>query len=187
MGTAPADGVGLLTVPLFSVEAGGVAIPAAPHSALAKLQAATPLATVPGTTPGPGTSTLVHLPCRLHNKIAQLEFVEMSELLPEAWSATEPQDAPSSSLRLPTWRSPVTDIVVWTERFSLMAAVIVEEQPDKAAHMFAYLRRVTRAARNFQEAAWVAYDRMYRRQALARGSLDWGVEDPGLCSEAFVG
>ena len=44
----------------------------------------------------------------------------------------------------------MSDIGVWIECYALMVSVLV------------------------------AYDRMYRRQVLARGSLDWEVEDPGL-------
>lgn len=132
--------------------------------------------------------TLSRLPRRLKVKILQLEFVEMNELLPEAWSAAESlQEAASSVFKMPSRRSPISDIGVWVECYALMATVLVEQHPSKAPHLFAYLRRISRAARNFQGAAWVAYDRMYRRQALAKGSLDWGIEDPGLYSEAFVG
>ena len=68
-----------------------------------------------------------------------------------------------------------------------MAAVIAEKFPDKAPQLFAYLRRIVHAARNFQGSAWVAYDRLYGRQALARHSLDWAQEDSALYNEAFVG
>ena len=53
--------------------------------------------------------------------------------------------------------------------------------------MFAYMRRVVHAAKNFRGTAWVAYDRLYHRQAAARRSLDWALEDSALYNEAFVG
>ena len=59
--------------------------------------------------------------------------------------------------------------------------------PGQGPQILAYLRRIVRAARNFQGAAWVAYDRLYRRQALAQRSLDWAKEDSSLYNEAFVG
>ena len=34
---------------------------------------------------------------------------------------------------------------------------------------------------------WVAYDRQYHRQALARQDLNWSVADPRLYNEAFTG
>ena len=46
---------------------------------------------------------------------------------------------------------------------------------------------VVRAERNYESGRWVTYDRQFRRQALARKSLDWSVTDPRLYSEAFTG
>ena len=105
--------------------------------------------------------------------------------MPESW-IPEAQDV-SPALRRPSCRAPITDVLAWTECFALMAAVIAEKFPDKAPQLFAYLRRIVHAARNFQGSAWVAYDRLYRRQALARHSLDWAQEDSALYNEAFVG
>ena len=130
-------------------------------------------------------SPTARLPQKLVSKIQNFEFVEMSELLPEAW-IPEPQDTPTASRRPPRY-APVTDILVWTECFSLMAAVLAEKHPGKAPQLFAYLRRIVHAARNFRGTAWVAYDRLYRRQALAHRSLDWAQEDSCLYNEAFVG
>ena len=197
LGGAPPIGSGrpLSHVPVFSLGAAGagtapltmLSTGAAGGSGLS-LVTTTPSSEATGGIPCVGIPSLSRLPRRLQDKIKKLEFVEMSDLLPAAWSAAEAQDASgASSTLLPNRRSPVSDIGVWVECYSLMASVLVESHPEKATHLFAYLRRVSRAARNFQGSAWVAYDRIYRRQALARGSLDWGLEDPSLYSEAFVG
>ena len=121
------------------------------------------------------------LPCWLREKIKALKFVDMNELLPETWSTISAVD-----VELPFRRSPVTDIVMWTECFAMMASVLVEMYPNKSFHLFAYLSRIARAARNFHNSAWVDYDRRFRRQALARRSLDWGIEDPVLYNEMCV-
>ena len=47
-----------------------------------------------------------------------------------------------------------------------MAAVLAEKCPGKALQLFAYLRHIVHAARNFWGTAWIAYDRLYWRQAL---------------------
>ena len=108
-------------------------------------------------------------------------------MLPEAWWP-ETQDTSTCSLsRRPSRRSPVTDILVWVECYSMMAAVLAGKYPDKAPQLLAYRRRIVHAARNFHGSAWVAYDRVYRRQALARRSLEWAQEDSALYNEAFVG
>ena len=125
------------------------------------------------------------LPQKLVTRIQALEFIEMSEMLPETWLPDHQEMA--TAPRRPSRNTPVTDILVWTECFSLMAAVLAERYPDKAPQLLAYLRRIVHAARNFHGMAWVAYDRLYRRQALAQRSLDWAREDASLYNEAFVG
>ena len=109
----------------------------------------------------------------------------MNEMIQESW-IPEAQDV-MLALRRPSRRAPITDILAWTECFALMAAVIAGKFPDKAPQLFAYLRRIVHAAQNFQGSAWVAYDRLYRRRALARHSLDWAQEDSALYNEVFVG
>lgn len=74
--------------------------------------------------------------------------------------------------------------MVWVEFYALVSLVLVEQHPLKVSH-FAYLRSISVAAHNFYGFALVAYDRMYRRQVLTRGSHDWGV-DPGFYIEEFV-
>ena len=68
-----------------------------------------------------------------------------------------------------------------------MAAILSAAFPDKAPHMFAYMRTIVRASRTFESTAWASYDVAYRRQAANRGSLDWGVLDSGLYNDAFMG
>lgn len=41
--------------------------------------------------------------------------------------------------------------------------------------------------RNFDDCRWVAYDRCYRREALAQKNLDWSVPNARLYNEAFTG
>ena len=105
-------------------------------------------------------------------RIQALEFVEISELLPEAWIPTESADS-TTPLRRRPYRTPVVDILVWTECYSLMAAVLAERFLDKAPQFFAYLRRIVHTAKAFRGTAWVAYDRLYRRQAASQRSLNW--------------
>ena len=148
---------GLLHVPLFLTSySGGVpAIP--PVSAVAT--GLTPV--VSSVVSSNAVTDSGALTCLLKTKILQLEFVEMNELLPEAWSAAEALDTSLAVFKMPSRRSPVSDVGVWVESYALMVSVSVEQYPTKAVHFCAYLHRVTRAARNFQGSAWVAYDRMY--------------------------
>ena len=115
------------------------------------------------------------LPARLSRRIVELEFVEMSELLPDSWQEeTQPLvvfDAQLNPRRL-SRKAPVQDISLWIECFSRMAAVLVTRYPDKGPELWAYQASIVRAARNYEGLAWVAYDRQYRREALARKDLN---------------
>jgi hypothetical protein len=76
---------------------------------------------------------------------------------------------------------------MWTECYATLAAILSSAYPDKAPHFFAYLRTIIKASRTFESCAWATYGMAFRRQAANRGSLDWGVVDDALYSEAFAG
>ena len=118
---------------------------------------------------------------KVAKRILDLEFVEISEV-------TLDDDIPSAPGRPPApARPPVSDISQWVERFAVMAAIITSRFPDKAPELFAYMATIVRAERNYEGKQWVAYDRRYRREALARKDLNWSVPDPRLYNEAFTG
>ena len=129
------------------------------------------------------------LPGKLIARIENMEFVETYELLQEAWLPDTSAEAASHglTLKLPRRSTPVTDISVWVECYSLMASVICRKYPLAAADMWAYMRCIVRSARTFDGNAWVSYDRLYRRQAAASRSLSWGTEDQSLYNKAFAG
>ena len=83
-------------------------------------------------------------PAKIVARIEGLEYVEMAELLQEAW-AVEGTNA-NPLLKLHGCRAPVTDTLVWTECFSSMAAILARRYPQKAPELFAYLRRIINAA-----------------------------------------
>ena len=73
------------------------------------------------------------------------------------------------------------------ECFATLAAVLSVCYPDKAPQFMACMRTIVRASRNFEGPAWATYDMAFRRQAANRQSLDWGITDPVLYNEAFMG
>ena len=130
------------------------------------------------------------LPARLSCQMVDLEFVEMSELLPDSWQENtqqlvvfDTQFNPCSLSR----KAPVQDISLWIECFSRMTAVLVTRYPDKGTELWAYQASIFQAARNYEGVAWVAYDRQYRREALARKDLNWSATNSRLYNEAFTG
>lgn len=68
-----------------------------------------------------------------------------------------------------------------------MAAALASRFPLKAAELFAYQATIVRVERNYEAGRWVAYDRQFRREALARRDLNWSVTDTRLYNEAFTG
>ena len=114
----------------------------------------------------------------------------MSELLPDLWQEdTQPLvvfDAQLNPCQL-SRKAPVQGITLWIEFFSRMAAVLVTRYSDKGPELWAYQASIVPAARNYEGLAWVAYDRQYRREALARKDLILSATNSRLCNEAFMG
>ena len=128
------------------------------------------------------------LPPKLVKRILDLEFVEMAELTVDAWEDSSlPAPDTALSARRPARRAPITDINIWLECYARLAALLCTRFPDKAPELWAYQSTIVRAARNYEGGAWVAYDRQYRREALADKNLDWSVPNHRLYSEAFTG
>ena len=121
------------------------------------------------------------LPTKVAKKILDLEFVEMAEI-----SLDDPLVQTPGHPPLPA-RLPIQDISIWVEKYSVMAALIASHFPDKAPELFAYQASIVRAERNFDDRCWVAYDRCYRREALAQRNLNWSVPNASLYNEAFRG
>ena len=128
----------------------------------------------------------VRFPVKVVAQIENLEFVEMANLLQEAW-VSDNSESNSQSFEIRARRAPVTDISLCGECFSVMATIITRKYPHRAPELFAYMRRIFHASRTFEGHAWVADDRVYRRQAASRRSLAWSREDQALYNEAFAG
>ena len=129
--------------------------------------------------PGP-FNPVAALPNKLVKRILNLDFVDMSEV------SVEDDSLHSTGRPHPAWL-PITSISQWLERFSMMAAIIVTRFPLKAPELLAYQSLIVRAQRNYEGEHWVAYDRQFRREALARRDLNWSVPDSRLYQEAFTG
>ena len=155
--------------------------------ASATTQHAGPLATsVPQTAERSLVPGVPPLPQKIVKRILNLEFVEMHELLPDAWRAEEASKESCCRVSRPR-RGPITDITLWAECFTAYAAVLSAAYPAKSTHLWAYMRSIVKASRNFEGASWASYDAAYRRQAANKRTLDWSVLDPALYSEAFTG
>ena len=119
-------------------------------------------------------------------RILDLEFVEISELTADVWQDDVAADT-ANPVRRSTipHRAPDTDIHVWLEGFGCMASILVTRFLEKGPELWAYQATIVKAARNYEGSAWVAYDRQFRQQALARKDLNWSVIDFRLYNEAL--
>ena len=189
LGSLPNPGC-LPELPIFSMAADGQSSRNRPHTTIVTEQPGVPGTSVstPLAVPGSRYDPTAALPPKLVTRILNLEFIEMAELIPDAWheDAHASPDRGEAQRRRPR-RSPVTDIMTWLQCFARMAAVLATKYPDKAPEMCAYQSVIVRAARNYEGQAWVAYDRQFRREALARRDLNWSMLDLRLYIEAFTG
>ena len=74
---------------------------------------------------------------------------------------------------LPLVRLPTTNISQRTEKYALMVAIPATWYPQKTPDTFAYLATIIRAERNYEAGRWVAYNRQFQRETLARKDLNW--------------
>ena len=134
----------------------------------------------------PSPFDVVPVPAKVRARILGLEFIEMHELLPEAWDVEAPHGCCPGSRRQPR-RAPVQDILLWTECISSLVAILGSAYPQHIADLMAYQRCIVRASRIFEGNAWVIYDRCYRRRAALARDLNWSVQCTALYNEAFTG
>ena len=110
----------------------------------------------------------------------------MSELRADVWPEDPtPADMPNTSRR--AGRPPVISIKTWLECFARLVAVLVSRFPEKGPELWAYQSTILNAAHSYEGATWVAYDRQFRREMLARKDLNWSIPNSRLYNEAFTG
>jgi hypothetical protein len=126
------------------------------------------------------------LPPKVVKKVLALEFVEMTELRADIWA----EEPPPSEHGQPSRRGPakpVTDIRIWLGCYARMASLLATRFPSKAPELWAYQSTILKAAHNYEGANWVAYDRQFRRDMLAKKDLNWSTPNIRLYNEAFTG
>ena len=127
------------------------------------------------------------LPPKVVRRILNLEFVEMAELTADIWVDDPPATDQGHPARRSSAKPLITDVKVWLECYARMAALLVTRFPDKGPELWAYQTTILRAAHNYEGSNWVAYDRQFRRDMLARKDLNWSSTNARLYNEAFTG
>ena len=136
--------------------------------------------------PGPYNPAAA-LPPKLVKRILALEFVDMSELRADVWPEEfGTGEGTSAGFRRPPSKPPIIDIRIWTECYGRMVAILASRFPEKAPELWSYQATILRATHNYEGGNWVAYDRQYRRELLAKGDLNWSSPNARLYSRFGV-
>lgn len=149
-------------------------------------QAGGPSAIVPITSAATISQTM-SIPQKILKRIRELDYVEMSELVPDNWRYGEEEQKCCHQTRRTQRRGPVTDILLWIECYSSLVAVLGIQHPTKIADLMAYQCTIVKAHKTFVGEGWITYDTCYRRKAAIMKSLDWGQVDFTLYNETFTG
>ena len=135
----------------------------------------------------------VPLTAKLVQRVVNLEFVEMYELLPESWLVAEGNDSEGGghekllALFPKRRRAPVTDVLVWVQCFSAMVGALSTTYPDKVPEFMAYQALIVKCSRDYEGLGWVMYDRAFRRQVAVTKDLNWSKLNPTLHSLCLAG
>ena len=62
--------------------------------------------------------------------------------------------------------------------FSIYAAVVIEDQPERAADLMAYSYLIATSFRRYRWPSWLIYDQNFRQEVAGDLSKTWGKVDP---------
>ena len=130
---------------------------------------------------GPGFSPVAS---KLVASIVTGEFVELSQLLAPP---SDTVDAPS----FPLWEDrlvlrphrkfkEITDIIAWTQAFTIYCLVLCTYHPHRATDLLQYKLLILRTHQQFRGSCWRTYDQSIRREPAALHLVDWSKMNPEL-------
>ena len=204
LGVIPSSGL-LPPLPPLTVPAGGSpAVTVAPTLAagdgITASGSAGPLASLlslPDTTKqrkvwiGDGLPTI---PKKLHDRMLQWEFIDLSELRPVGPLESIKQEQETQNYILgPGFKvakaknRQIEDISTWLQCFGVYVAVLAKRHPEIIGDMMAYMITIMRAQIEFEDPAWRTYDEAYRDKAATTGNRKWSEIDPHLYNKIFTG
>ena len=123
------------------------------------------------------------LPQKLLTRITALEFVEIQELLPEAWLLAGEMEHSGccSSTGAKKRRPPVTNIFTWLQGFASLVSALSTRYPAYVPEFLAYQSTIIKCYREYDGLGWAQYDRAFRRQVAVTKSLHWSHINGSLC------
>ena len=81
----------------------------------------------------------------------------------------------------------ISTIQEWVGCFNTYTAVVLTKQPERARDLLAYCSLIVKASSDSETAAWLGYDRLFRRLAAVEPSTyaTWGQIQPSLWATHF--
>ena len=132
---------------------------------------------------------LAPVPAKLVARILRGEFVDMAELLRDNLEAQRRgviQESSTISGDIKRGRREIPDLLSWVQCFGTYMAVVTSAQPTKSRELLAYQTLIVREARRCGGRGWLAYDTMFRQQAVGNLDMDWSKLNPTLYAVTFL-
>jgi len=127
------------------------------------------------------------VPARLVKKIQKGEYVEMAELLKDNMEVErrlqECELGPAS--RVATRRE-IPDMLSWLHCYSLYAAMVCSQYPEKAQDLWAYQATLIGEAKKCGGRGWYLYDAAFRQQIVSLQKTDFSKLKDSLYSTTFL-
>ena len=136
---------------------------------------------------------LAALPRKIVEKILSNEYVDFTELPPaKGKSRPVPQSLEGQVIviqaaDLMATRKIIPNLAVWSQCFSLYAAVLAAHQPRRVPEMMAYQTIISKASQKYRWPSWVVYDQNFRQDAAGNPSQSWAKVEPSLYAQCFTG
>ena len=143
------------------------------------------------------------VPARAVDRIIRGEYIDLSDLLPEALGLSPSaaplqlqlgdrgavvQVLPDSATSSSRVKRHVHDFATWMEAWTAYLFVVLSAAPSSwAPELVAYQAIITDANRMFHPDGWLAYDRQFRSAASLNKTLRWDVVEPTLWQLTMTG
>ena len=142
------------------------------------------------------------VPARTVDRISRGEYIDLSDLLPEALGLSPSaaplqlqlgdrgavvQVLPDSATSSSRAKRHVHDFATWMEAWTAYLFVVLSAAPSRAPELVAYQAIITDANRKFHPDGWLAYDRQFRSAASLNKTLRWDVVEPTLWQLTMTG
>lgn len=131
------------------------------------------------------------VPAKIVKRIKKGEYVDMAELLKDNMEMERrrylTEGRSNASFPHSQSRREVPDLLSWLHCFSMWAAVVSAEHPQKVRELWAYQATIIAEARRCGGRGWALYDSGFRQQISSISGTDFSKINQSLYSTTFLG